>query len=98
MPIFFKSLGDSVHIVHKGYMSLFPMILGHLDPESEYLGHTLDLIHDESELWTPFGLTSLSKSDAYFGTGENYWRGPIWINMQYLVLSSLYRVIFSLNL
>jgi mannosyl-oligosaccharide glucosidase len=32
----------------------------------------------------------LSKKDELYGTGENYWRGPIWININYLVLKNLY--------
>src|SRR5690606_3070718 len=36
-------------------------------------------------------IRSLSKSDELFGTGENYWRGPIWINLNYLIVKALYR-------
>lgn len=75
-------------IVHKGYLSLFPMLFGLIDSQSERFHHTLDLL--QSHLWTPFGLRSLSPSDAYYGKDENYWRGPIWININYLVLRSLH--------
>ncbi|KAI8971466.1 glycoside hydrolase [Mycotypha africana] len=78
-----------VHICHKGYLSLFPMNLGLLPADSPKLGAILDLI--ESELWSPYGLRSLSASDPYFSTGEDYWRGPIWININYLTLQSLYK-------
>lgn len=37
-----------------------------------------------------YGILSLAKNDSYFGAGENYWRGPIWINMNYLLLASLH--------
>ncbi|KAI9012924.1 glycoside hydrolase [Gaertneriomyces semiglobifer] len=87
--------GKSVHIVHKGYISLFPLALGLVDPSSPRLGAILDLIHNPEELWTPYGIRSLSKQDPYFGTGENYWRGPIWMNINYLVLSSLKKVYAS---
>jgi mannosyl-oligosaccharide glucosidase len=68
------------------------MFLGLLEPDSNELGETLKLIRNPNELWTPYGLTSLSQSDALFGTGENYWRGPIWMNINFLVLRSLYLV------
>ncbi|KAG0224250.1 Processing alpha glucosidase I [Actinomortierella wolfii] len=80
---------ESMYVCHKGYISLFPLALGLVDPKSEKLGHILDMIHNPDELWSPYGLRSLSKQDEYFGAGENYWRGPIWININYLVLRSL---------
>ncbi|KAJ1949901.1 Processing alpha glucosidase I, partial [Linderina macrospora] len=77
-------------VCHRGYVSLLPMLLGLVPAESPKLGHILDMIEDPEELWTEFGLRSLSKSDEFYGKGENYWRGPIWININYLVLSSLH--------
>ncbi|KAI8977921.1 glycoside hydrolase [Pilobolus umbonatus] len=82
---------NPIHICHKGYISLFPMMLGLLPPNSPKLEHILNMIGNESELWTPYGLRSLSASDDFFSKGENYWRGPIWININYLTLQSLYR-------
>ncbi|KAJ3089596.1 Processing alpha glucosidase I [Quaeritorhiza haematococci] len=83
--------GKSVFVVHKGFLSLFPLLLGLLPADSDRLEAILELMHDPAHLWTPYGLASLSKSDPYFGTNENYWRGPIWININYLALSSLYK-------
>ncbi|KAI8083468.1 glycoside hydrolase [Thamnidium elegans] len=80
-----------VYVCHKGYLSLFPMALGLLPADSPKLGAILDMIEDENELWSPYGLRSLSASDKFFGTEENYWRGPIWININYLTLQSLYK-------
>ncbi|KAG0165528.1 Processing alpha glucosidase I [Apophysomyces sp. BC1034] len=82
--------GRPVHVCHKGYMSLFPMALGLLSPDSEKLGAILDMIQNEDELWSPYGLRSLSASDALYNTGEVYWRGPIWININFLTLQSLH--------
>ncbi|KAJ1943837.1 Processing alpha glucosidase I, partial [Kickxella alabastrina] len=86
-----------VFVCHKGYISLFPMLLGLVPPESEKLGHILDMIENPKELWTDYGLRSLSKSDKSYGKGENYWRGPIWLNINYLVLSSLNRNYVSVS-
>jgi len=79
------------HVTHIGYITLFPMLFGLIPVDSPKLGHILDLIEDSTILKTNFGLRSLSASDPLFGTGENYWRGPIWINMNYLVLRALHR-------
>ncbi|ORE08505.1 glycoside hydrolase [Rhizopus microsporus var. microsporus] len=80
-----------IHVCHKGYLSLFPMALGLLPADSPKLGAILDMIQDEQELWSSYGLRSLSASDPFFGTGENYWRGPVWLNINYLTLQSLYK-------
>ena len=41
-------------------------------------------------LWSPYGIRSLSKLDPFFGVGSNYWRGPIWINVHYMILRAIY--------
>lgn len=81
---------ENIHVCHKGYISLFPF-LTKLIPENDVdkLGHLIDLISDPQELWTEFGIRSLSKSDEFYKTEENYWRSPIWININYLVLESI---------
>lgn len=67
-------------------------MLSLLPPFSPHLLPILDLLHDPEHLWSPYGIRSLSASHPEFGRGENYWKGPIWIQMNYMVLSSLYKV------
>ncbi|CAG8734035.1 28074_t:CDS:10, partial [Dentiscutata erythropus] len=81
----------SIYVCHKGYISLFPMLLGLLPNDSPKLDAILDLMYNPDELWSPYGLRSLSKSSEYYYTGEKYWRGPVWMNINYLALSSLYK-------
>jgi mannosyl-oligosaccharide glucosidase len=86
-------VGNSREFVcEKGYVSLFPFILGLVEPSDPHFGDFLDLISDEAELWTPFGIRSLSRKSAYYGKDENYWRGPIWININYLIIERLLEV------
>ncbi|KAH0846305.1 putative mannosyl-oligosaccharide glucosidase [Fonsecaea pedrosoi] len=86
---------DSVHVCHKGYISLFPFMTGLLPANHPHLPDVLDLISSPSELWSPHGIRSLSKSDTFYGTDENYWRSPVWVNMNYLILRSLLNVVQS---
>ena len=76
-------------VYHIGYVSCFPIFLEILDLDSPYLQVILDQITDVNGIWSPYGLRSLSKNDTLYGTKENYWRGDIWININYLALKSL---------
>ncbi|KAF2692225.1 glycoside hydrolase family 63 protein [Lentithecium fluviatile CBS 122367] len=73
----------------KGYVALFPFLTGFLGPEHPHLNATLDIIRDPKHLWTDFGVRSLSPLSTRYGLGDNYWRSPIWINMNYLIIERL---------
>lgn len=75
-------------VCRKGYMTLLPLALGLLPVDSIQLKHTLDLLEDKS-LVTEAGIRSMAEDQPEFAMGENYWRGPIWINVNFLVLRSL---------
>lgn len=83
--------GDLIHVQHQGYVNLFPLIFGFIPRDSPKLKTSLDLIEDRSRLWTDYGLRSLSKQDPYYMKGDQYWTGPIWININYLVLAALHK-------
>jgi mannosyl-oligosaccharide glucosidase len=82
---------ELVHVVHKGYITLFPLLLGILKADDKRIGILLDLVRNPKEMWSDFGILSLSRTDQNFGKDENYWRGPIWININYLLLQCLKR-------
>lgn len=77
-----------------GYNNLFPFILHIMDPSSPKLEKILTKIRDPEVLWTEFGLRSLSKSSPLYmkpNTEDDppYWRGSVWINMNYLIVRAL---------
>ncbi|KAJ3446594.1 mannosyl-oligosaccharide glucosidase [Anaeramoeba flamelloides] len=84
-------------VKNQGYLNLFPFLLG-LIPlnDTDKIHATLDLISDPERLWTDFGIASLSKSDPLFRTNENYWRGEIWININYLILRAIKKYYYQI--
>lgn len=81
---------EDVHACYKGYISLFPFLTKFIPPlDVHKLESVVDLISDPEELWSDYGIRSISKSSEFYRTGENYWRSPIWMNINYLVLDNL---------
>lgn len=74
------------HIRHFGYVSIYPLLFGIATPSRA----STVLSRVQSELLTDYGLRSLSKSSLYYMQGDQYWTGPIWININYLLLNALY--------
>lgn len=78
-----------------GYVSLFPFFLQILKPDSPKLEKILTNIRKPELLWTNFGLRSLSKSSPLYMKRNTehdppYWRGQIWINMNFLATRALF--------
>jgi mannosyl-oligosaccharide glucosidase len=81
-------------IPHIGYNNLYPFLLTLVSPLSPQLSDILTMIQSSDVFWTEYGLRSISASDMFYwkenGPGDRpYWRGPIWINMNYLALKAL---------
>jgi mannosyl-oligosaccharide glucosidase len=76
---------------HIGYVNLYPLAFGILKIEDPAFKMILHYLKTEDELFSDYGIRSLSKSDLLYHTGEDYWRGNIWININYMVLRGLYK-------
>ncbi|CAN7077734.1 unnamed protein product [Brassica oleracea var. botrytis] len=82
-------------VPHIGYVSFFPFMFRIIPPASSILEKQLDLISNRSIVWSDYGLLSLGKTSSLYMryNTENeapYWRGAIWMNMNYMILSSLH--------
>lgn len=81
---------EDIHACYKGYISLFPFLTKFIPPQDvDKLESIVNLISDPEELWSDYGIRSMSKSSEFYRTGENYWRSAIWMNINYLVLDNL---------
>ncbi|KAJ8576897.1 hypothetical protein ON010_g2306 [Phytophthora cinnamomi] len=95
LPVFVPRTTELQHVKHVGYVSVFPLLLKVLPPDSPKLLALLKQITDPAHLWSPFGLRSLSTRDQFYeqenAPGDNpYWRGAIWMNANYLALDALH--------
>lgn len=77
-----------------GYVSLFPFLMQIIDPSNPRLKTILDSLNLKSVLWSEYGLRSLSTQSHYYqqrNTPDDppYWRGAIWLNINYLALRAL---------
>ncbi|KAA0170837.1 hypothetical protein FNF28_01110 [Cafeteria roenbergensis] len=77
------------HVCHEGYVSVFPLLLGLVRSDSPRLPRLLAPLLDGKRMLSPSGLRSLSKSSPLFMTGENYWRGKVWANINFLAVKAL---------
>lgn len=77
-----------------GYANLFPLLLRLLPADSPRLAPLLKQIADPRQFWTPYGLRSVSTLSPYYNAWNSkgaspYWRGPIWINMNFFAVAAL---------
>ncbi|XP_062503507.1 mannosyl-oligosaccharide glucosidase-like [Corticium candelabrum] len=78
-----------------GYVSLFPLFMKILDPHASELRTLLEKLSHRELLWTDYGLRSLAENSSYYNKWNNehdppYWRGSIWMNMNYLAVRALH--------
>lgn len=76
-------LSDNSFKKVKAVSSFLPLFAGVCDKEKAY--KLLD--HLKNEFNTEFGIPSIAVDDETFGT--DMWRGPVWINYNYLIAKGL---------
>lgn len=79
-----------------GYINLFPFFTGILKEEEYEEGQRqkiidvrkkiISVIGDTELLLSEDGIRSLSISDPLYGTLDNYWRGAVWLPINFMVL------------
>jgi len=76
--------------LHVGIINFFPVMFGLLTDPS-HVKHSFRVMADEGNMLGQGGLRSLSKTDQFYLFASNYWRGAVWINVNYLVLRGLFQ-------
>ena len=67
------------HVPRVGYVGLFPFLLGLLPPDSPRLGPLLASLRDPAQLWSPYGIRSLSASDPFYQQENAPGRANTWL-------------------
>mmetsp|Transcript_63413 Transcript_63413/g.87599 ORF Transcript_63413/g.87599 Transcript_63413/m.87599 type:complete len:99 (-) Transcript_63413:284-580(-) len=76
---------------HTGYLNFWPLFLNIIDTSDERFDIVVSkLIDKDFGMWTNYGIRSLSINDDYYRLGDNYWTSPIWMNINYLIVTALY--------
>jgi len=68
--------------------NLYPLITGRMPPE--ILSRLVDHLTDERQFWTPFPVPTVACDDPRFDP-LRMWRGPTWVNVNYLLIEGLQR-------
>jgi glycogen debranching enzyme len=78
--------GSSVNV--RTPFSLFPLITGQMPPEitDRLVAH----LTDEREFWTRYPVPTVAMDDPKYTPGK-MWRGPTWVNVNYLLIEGLQR-------
>ncbi|POS73918.1 mannosyl-oligosaccharide glucosidase [Diaporthe helianthi] len=77
------------HVCHKGYVSLFPLLMGLMRADHPHLPAMLDLLSDPHRMYSRQGLRSLSAEEHGYRKDEDYWRGAVWMNINVLAVQRL---------
>lgn len=88
---YYDEAGSKQFERHTGYLNFWPFFLNAIDTSDERFEIVVSkLIDKDFGMWTDYGIRSLSINDDYYRLGDNYWTSPIWMNINYLIVTALY--------
>jgi glycogen debranching enzyme len=73
-------------------MNLFPLITGRMP--SAVAQRLVEHLTDPEQFWAHFPVTTVAQDDPTFDP-NTMWRGPVWININYLLIDGLRRAGFA---
>lgn len=89
---FIDKSGEKQFDGHTGYLNFWPFFLNVLNTDDPRFEQTFkNLISEDAGLLTNYGIRSLSINDPYYRLGDNYWTSPIWMNINFLIISALHK-------
>ncbi len=87
MPVVsFTCNGEPVRV--RTPFSLYPMMTGKLEPE--VCRALVEKLTDPDSFWTRYPVPTVAKDDPKYAP-TTMWRGPVWLNVNYLLIEGLKR-------
>lgn len=68
--------------------NLFPLITGRMPPD--VAARLVDHLTDKDWFWTRYPLSTVARTDPKYNPSQ-MWRGPTWVNINYLMIEGLQR-------
>lgn len=87
MGLYFDRLPSTKELIRTVTPATYWSMLGNI-ATNEQAKRMVKVLEDPTQLWTPYPMPVISKADSRFNP-ENYWRGPVWININYLTILAL---------
>lgn len=89
-----RNAASNTPCLHRSYVSLFPLMLRLLPANDPQLGRDIRALLDPDSLYSVSGVRSLSRQSSLYNRYNSehdkpYWRGPVWININYLLIKAL---------
>lgn len=76
------------HSVHVGIVNFWPLFYGLIDSE-DLVSDMLKIATDPQQMMSEFGMRSLSKNDQFYRNSPDYFRGNIFVHLNYMLLRGL---------
>ncbi|MDQ2690537.1 MAG: glycogen debranching protein [Chloroflexota bacterium] len=85
---FFWARSNGTRVNVRTPFSLFPLITGKMP--SEIAERLVSHLTDERQFWTRYPIPTVAMDDPKYTPGK-MWRGPTWVNVNYLLIEGLQR-------
>jgi len=84
----FWALHNGRRIEVRTPFNLYPLLTGKMP--SEIVARLVGHLSDERQFWTPFPVPTVARDDPRYDP-RRMWRGPTWVNVNYLLIEGLER-------
>ena len=71
----------------QSWTNFVPLWAGIASPDQA--ARMIPTLLDQATFWSPHGVRTLSRTEKLYDAGKGYWRGPVWVLSNYLMMHGL---------